>query len=263
MNIKHSILIASFFLSADNVYTMESTKAVSSAEEMDESIEKKPFFIEISAPMRAYAKICVQQIAKQITHFIPPQALANIISEYALLMPSTLVRATMRLEKGLKDNAPTTVINALNTFADANGISSANYSYLMHSIDINLCPEIIEALLVHGANPNPPRDYYGKSLLHKAYDPRIIQLLVQHKADIHATDNDGNTALHHAVITIYGASTAKTIRCLVDAGANPYTRNNKGQSALDIAKIYDAREKENTITNAIMEAFNRKHESEQ
>lgn len=61
----------------------------------------------------------------------------------------------------------------------------------------------------------------------------LTKLLIQKKVDVNATDPNGTSALHYAVM--FGLE--DIIKILVDANADATIKDNRGNSALDYAKI--------------------------
>jgi hypothetical protein len=109
---------------------------------------------------------------------------------------------------------------------------------------------IVEKLLKHGAHPDfSPHEnekYAYKTPLMFAADGNnrnstkndgIVNLLLQHKANIHAVDDWGYTALHHAA-TGYEPN-LKTIKLLLDAGANPVAKSRYGATPIKLAKTFE------------------------
>lgn len=99
---------------------------------------------------------------------------------------------------------------------------------------------LAEALLLERVSPNQ-KNNKGFTLLHTAAlygHPEMVNLLVKHGAQLEATDNDGNTALFHAVYS----GVLKVVKTLIDIhNANiEHTDRNKG-TILHIAcfKQYD------------------------
>ena len=61
---------------------------------------------------------------------------------------------------------------------------------------------------------------------------------MDNKADPNIKDNENNTALHHVVNSKYGNPDKKLMIAglLVKSGANIHSRNQKGMTAIEIAK---------------------------
>src|SRR3989449_4198323 len=100
--------------------------------------------------------------------------------------------------------------------------------------------EIIRLLLASGADPNATANRRRSGPLHyaadgyingPAWDPKrqvkTIRILLNAGADLHAHDKNGATALHRAVRTRCAAA----VRYLLDAGADPTQKNLSGSTA--------------------------------
>lgn len=97
-------------------------------------------------------------------------------------------------------------------------------------------PHEVEKLIEEGADANVHnKDDFP--VLHVAVQNKrheAIPILVQHGADIHGKGpNRGNTALHDAVSLGYKG--LDTIDALLGCGANPNRKNDKGETAYDLA----------------------------
>jgi ankyrin repeat protein len=73
------------------------------------------------------------------------------------------------------------------------------------------------------------------ALIKNAWDPEIAAILLQHGADINASNKEGWTPL-------FSASSADLVCFLLQHGANPNFRNQKGETALQAAKQYGNQE---------------------
>jgi hypothetical protein len=104
--------------------------------------------------------------------------------------------------------------------------------------------KIARTLLAAGADPNAASNHRRSSPLHyaadgyivgPAWDPKrqvkTIRILLDAGADIHARDKNGATALHRAVRTRCAAA----VCCLLGAGADPTQKNISGSTAFHLA----------------------------
>ncbi len=104
--------------------------------------------------------------------------------------------------------------------------------------------KIARTLLAAGADPNAAANHRHSTPLHyaadgyvvgPAWDPkrqvRTIRILLNAGADIHTRDKNGATALHRAVRTRCAAA----VCCLLDAGADPTQKNISGSTAFHLA----------------------------
>src|SRR5437667_916477 len=104
--------------------------------------------------------------------------------------------------------------------------------------------KIAGTLLAAGADPNAAANHRRSAPLHyaadgyivgPAWDPRrqvkTIRILLNAGADIHARDKNGATPLHRAVRTRCAAA----VGCLLDAGAEPTRKNISGSTAFHLA----------------------------
>ena len=103
---------------------------------------------------------------------------------------------------------------------------------------------IARTLLTVGADPNAAANHRRSRPLHysaddysvgPAWDPKrqvkTIRILLNAGADIHARDKNGATPLHRAVRTRCSAA----VNCLLDAGADPTQKNISGSTAFHLA----------------------------
>ncbi|MCH9650059.1 MAG: ankyrin repeat domain-containing protein [Deltaproteobacteria bacterium] len=92
----------------------------------------------------------------------------------------------------------------------------------------------VELLLQEGADIGH-RNSRGTTVLHLAAarsKPFLLQQLAEQANHIDLVDSDGNTALHHSA----GWGHVENVRLLLAAGANIHSRNQDGDTPLDIAE---------------------------
>lgn len=105
---------------------------------------------------------------------------------------------------------------------------------------------LCQTLLAQDADVNKP----GWAALHYAAasgNAEVISLLLAHYAYIDAASPNGSTPLMMAAM--YGSTEA--VRTLLEAGADPTLKNQKGLSALDFAQAADRNAAQELIANAI------------
>jgi ankyrin repeat protein len=88
------------------------------------------------------------------------------------------------------------------------------------------------ALLAGGANPNQPNKDVTSALHATAQRGplRLLQLLLEHKADVQAADAQGVTPLHLAA----RSGNAQKVQCLLAAGAAHGAANSQGNTPLHL-----------------------------
>ncbi|HRJ67817.1 MAG TPA: ankyrin repeat domain-containing protein [Alphaproteobacteria bacterium] len=99
--------------------------------------------------------------------------------------------------------------------------------------------KIIEMLLLHGADidrfGNKP--YTALMLAVREGHLSVVSFLLAHKASVNLADADGNTALMHAVTKAsYNKNSQDIISLLLEHGADINAKNNKGETAEDLAR---------------------------
>ena len=90
---------------------------------------------------------------------------------------------------------------------------------------------VVRLLLARGADPNLALDDGGETPLFLADDPRIIDLLAAHGADVDDAGEGGETALMEKA----RACDLDAVRALLRNGAEPSLRDGHGRTALDAA----------------------------
>lgn len=91
--------------------------------------------------------------------------------------------------------------------------------------------EMLKFLISKGADVNIQNDE-GISPLHLAAYPKVVQILVQNKADLNKLDKIGNTPLH---IQTEHPEGYDCMEALLKLGAKPNLKNKRGSTPLDVA----------------------------
>lgn len=96
--------------------------------------------------------------------------------------------------------------------------------------------EVARLLIRAGADVNAQDHIYGNTALHEAPDGATAQALIDGGADINRRNQDGQTPLMLTLDT-------DVTRVLLRAGADKTIRDNRGKTALDIAREFQLSEK--------------------
>ena len=94
---------------------------------------------------------------------------------------------------------------------------------------------VVLKLLADGDNVNERDEGMEQTPLMRAAlfgDPQIVRALLEHKADVNAQDDEGNTALMLAA----SQGSARVVELLLQYGAIPDSRSETGTTALTIAR---------------------------
>ena len=127
------------------------------------------------------------------------------------------------------------IIKKLHAGTDVDTVDSGGRTLLMEAV-IKRDHELINILINNGADVNI-RDKRNWTALHFAaqeYDLLSTQKLVQGGANVDAQDDYGNSVISRAVFNSRGRG--DVIQVLLNHGADVNIKNNSGISALDLAK---------------------------
>ena len=70
----------------------------------------------------------------------------------------------------------------------------------------------------------------------QAVDAKDASLVEMLSTDVNKTDSDGNTPLHYAAMK----NAVDVMKVLLRHGANPFKKNRRGSTPLDVSYIYDS-----------------------
>ena len=127
--------------------------------------------------------------------------------------------------------------------------SQGNYLPLLHALWYNVL-KITSALILEGADVNAPNKqgmtpWFG-TLIHEHERMELIQLLLNHRADVNARDETGLTAVMLAAI----CGKLQTLRTLLDYGADPRAHY---QDTEDTALTFAMREGYSSIVEHLLD----------
>lgn len=134
------------------------------------------------------------------------------------------------LDKGIDVNSPLIL-----AFDDKIGEKVAHVREsvtLLHLAAMKGQTEVVELLVDHGADMSALTSS-GETPLHYAANIETVALFLERGADVNTRGRSGNTPLHYAAI----GGEIKTVALLLDRGADVNARNNIGWTPLHSATI--------------------------
>jgi ankyrin repeat protein len=156
-----------------------------------------------------------------------------------------LSKADPPLVAAASSGIPAVVEEILNYHPDISARGVENRTALIAAVDAGVWIEshkqqvdrlsVVRLLLSAGATVDARDDKGSTALIKNAWDPEIAAILLQHGADINASNKEGWTPL-------FSASSADLVCFLLQHGANLSFRNQKGETALQGAKQYGNKE---------------------
>jgi ankyrin repeat protein len=144
---------------------------------------------------------------------------------------TTVVSSSQSLQpllKAIKNNDKTQVSSLLNDGAGISIVDEDGDNVLMYAA-LYASADCMDLLLKKGADPNARNKLGETPLMWCSHDLTRSKLLLDHKADINATTNAGNTAL---LIACTGDGQREMINLLLEKGADPLAKNDKGETTL-------------------------------
>lgn len=100
------------------------------------------------------------------------------------------------------------------------------------------CPDVVEALLQAGANPNLPDPVFELTVSHDAARegfPDTLRVLLDHGADVNLCDELGNLPLHMAAKEGH----LEAVQLLIGHTLDPQKANDLGNTAGQLAHLYE------------------------
>lgn len=160
--------------------------------------------------------------------------------------------AKFLIQKGAKLDK--TVWMPQNPGSTESRIAIFNKIPITHIVAYNLMPNLVTYLFAHGVSATT-RNAQGMTLLHMTWYPKggpgeptfnlpeeemlarlkeVTAVLLKNGVDINATDNNGNTALHYAIM--WRKLAPKNIVALLDFKPDPAIKNRDGKTPIDLAR---------------------------
>ena len=147
--------------------------------------------------------------------------------------------------------------------ADPNAADRAGFTALYSAAGSDYCASTAEALLSKGAAPNA-KTIHGFTALHQASSQsaaKVIEILLAHRADVNAVDNDNVTPLNQAIRYGNNDKRKEVVEILLKGGANVNTRSTRdgttplfnaiSRNEVEIIKLLIAHGADLNITGAV------------
>lgn len=134
----------------------------------------------------------------------------------------------------VKSNDFQAVKKLMEAGADPN-IADEEGDPLLMNAALYASPQLMELLLAKGANPNARNKDGETVLMWSVHDREKIKLVLEKGADINAKAKSGNTAL---LLASVGSDQYKTVKLLIDHGADPMLKNERRENALMRAALF-------------------------
>jgi len=226
----------------------------------------RPKIVRILLEHGANVKAADKDNKTPLHHVLESEAISSDDSNPNLLMVNLL------LDCGADTNTKTSLGESPLYIACSKGLTAVVQKMLQCGANVNVSKRqrfplnaackykhtaVVELLLREGADPNVPEEsVYNCSLaLHLAaagHSNELVNLLLNHGANINIVDTSGNTALHHAMYSVpptrhnsahslfpstttIHTSSQRVVATLLCAGADVNISNSRGETALFLA----------------------------